>query len=262
MEENFLNPPRRKLPAEFKKAKKPIPEPITNKIAKAILCWMLICGVLSGLFYLSDVSYATSGAVTHGAVWFPAASIWAVIIGFNIAWAYVVYHDAKHRGRKEVAWATAFVIFGAFLAGIFYLLTWPSSTKKGGHMEFISLYDVRMTYQKMPQFFEHINVGEEILYQEEELRFINKVIPTELQDKEFPRENTEPLWFGLAAEGLRRVTRSYIASEDFASAQESCIKLLEFPTSTKDDWLLLADILTEQNDSEKAKLILEEAEKL
>ncbi len=128
-------------------------------------------------------------------------------------------------------------------------------------MEFISLYDMRMTYQKMPKFFEYIDIGEEIIYGREALRFISKAIPAELQDKEFLKEHAEPLWFAFAAEGLRKVTQSYLISKDFPNAQESCIKLLEFPTATEDDWLLLADILAEQNDREKAKLILEEAGK-
>jgi hypothetical protein len=120
MKKNLSNLSPTQPATESRKAGKKVPESITDKIARAILYWILLCGTLTFVFCLLGIC---------------VASIWTAAIGLNIAWAYIVYHDAKRRGRKEVAWATTFVVFGVLLAGILYLLTWPSSTNKGGNLQ-------------------------------------------------------------------------------------------------------------------------------
>ena len=109
---------------------------MSELVALDLLAWVLICGVITGVFFLID-NQSTSGQliwnpeigrfVKESSIsWAPAASIWVGLIGLTIAAAHIIYHHAKRHGRNAVAWATAFIVFSPFLSLIVYLITWPA----------------------------------------------------------------------------------------------------------------------------------------
>ena len=108
---------------------------LINRSLLNFILWILICGMLSGVFFAIDYLDGTSVGEIDGwrlysyspYTWAPEASISIAILAFNLAAADVGYHIIKRHGRNTVRWTTAIIVFSPFLAAIAYFLTWPKN---------------------------------------------------------------------------------------------------------------------------------------
>ena len=92
---------------------------------KALIVWMLLCGIMAVFFTLFRELFSERfGLEIPGLInWIVLSLIGAIGLYFTLA--YVVYNNARKHNRRAVAWATAFIVFTPILAGLAYLLTWP-----------------------------------------------------------------------------------------------------------------------------------------
>ncbi len=130
---------------------------MSELVAVDLLAWILICGLITGVFFLIDNQGAPGQLVWNpetwrferepNITWAPGASLWVGLIGLSVATAHIIYHHAKRHGRNAVAWATAFIVFSPFLSFIVYLITWPTlKTEKnvfGNHARAASTSQLR-----------------------------------------------------------------------------------------------------------------------
>ena len=92
---------------------------------KELIVWLLLCGILVTLFLVSKqlISNAIGVEIPASLMWIIYSAIAGIGLYFTLA--YVVYNHAKKHHRRAVAWATAFIVFTPFIAGLLYLLSWP-----------------------------------------------------------------------------------------------------------------------------------------
>jgi len=115
-----------------------------HKIVSLFLLWILISGLLSGLFFLIDSNDGTFTNIyryeyfqpfdkmlprkvgTSEYAWAPEASIAVSIIGFNLVGARAGRYYFRRHKRDVYRWTAAFMLFSPIIAGIiyYYTLTW------------------------------------------------------------------------------------------------------------------------------------------
>ncbi len=117
-----------------------------DRIISLFLLWILVSGLLTGLFFLIDANDGTiiphelrkigGSTIQIGMkskyAWAPEASIAVSIIGFNLAGARVGRYYFRRHKRDVYRWTAAFLMFSPIIAGIiyYYTLTWNKEQKE------------------------------------------------------------------------------------------------------------------------------------
>ena len=121
---------------------------------------------------------------------------------------------------------------------------------------------------EMPPLVEAPKGGEPIVFDEEEQQTIDEEVQKQLDylkhdsgGRVFPREVTETLSIGFAADALRNVVQRRIYHSDLKGAASTCMKLLGISVERSGDWLLLAKILALHGDIASSRHFLNVAKK-
>lgn len=118
----------------------------------------------------------------------------------------------------------------------------------------------------IPPLVEAPKAGEPIVFDEEEQLAIDKEIKYQFdnlfKDKVFPDAVTNTLSKGFAADGLRKVVKLRLHSNDLKGAASTSMKLLGISLEIMpSDWLILAKIFALHGDSIRANNFIAEANK-